>query len=292
MSNIKLEQYKIFREAAFTLSFSQAARNLYITQSAVSQTITLLEKELDTSLFIRHRKGVTLTKEGEMLYHKISQALSLITNAENELANYKTLTGGELIIGAGDSLCEHYLIPYLVSFRERYPQVHIKVVNGTTGETIKLLKSGTIDLAFVNMPLMDDRLHVKSCFTVHDIFVSGTKDTHTYSYEEIATKNLILLETLSNSRHFIDNYFSKHGILLKPAMELGAHTLLLKFAQYKLGISCVIKEFSKEELENKKVFELDVNPPLPARSIGYASLKNMALSAAALKFIELIEEGL
>ena len=62
MSNIKLEQYKIFKEAAFTLSFSQAARNLYITQSAVSQTITLLEKELDTSLFIRHRKGVTLFK--------------------------------------------------------------------------------------------------------------------------------------------------------------------------------------------------------------------------------------
>ena len=290
MSNIKLEQYKIFKEAAFTLSFSQAARNLYITQSAVSQTITLLEKELDTSLFIRHRKGVTLTKEGEMLYHKISQALSLITNAENELSSYKQLTSGELTIGAGDSLCEHYLIPYLVSFRERYPQVHIKVINGTTSETIKLLKSGTIDLAFVNMPLNDPSIQVKSCYQVHDIFVSGTKDLHTYSYQEIAKENLILLETLSNSRNFVDNYFSKHGILLKPAMELGAYSLLLKFAQNKLGISCVIKEFSTEALKNEQVYALDVQPPLPARSIGYASLKTAALSAAALKFIALIEE--
>ena len=64
--NIKLEQYKIFNEAASTLSFSLAARNLYISQSAVSQTIKILEKELNTQLFIRQSKGVILTK-----YHKL-----------------------------------------------------------------------------------------------------------------------------------------------------------------------------------------------------------------------------
>ena len=85
--NIKLEQYKIFNEAASTLSFSLAARNLYISQSAISQTIKILEKELNTQLFIRQSKGVLLTKEGEILHQKISQALTLITDAENEINN-------------------------------------------------------------------------------------------------------------------------------------------------------------------------------------------------------------
>ena len=69
---IKLEQYKIFNEAASTLSFSQAAKNLYISQSAVSQTIHALEKELHTQLFIRKSKGVTLTKEGMLLHNNIT----------------------------------------------------------------------------------------------------------------------------------------------------------------------------------------------------------------------------
>ncbi|MFR2767419.1 MAG: LysR family transcriptional regulator [Thomasclavelia sp.] len=101
--NIKLEQYKIFNEAATTLSFSTAARNLFISQSAVSQTISSIEKELQTQLFVRNSKGVSLTKEGKLLHQQIDQALFLITEAENQLSNYHDLKDGQLVIGAGDS---------------------------------------------------------------------------------------------------------------------------------------------------------------------------------------------
>ena len=151
--NIKLEQYKIFNEAASTLSFSLAARNLFISQSAVSQAIHTLEKELNTQLFIRQSKGVVLTKEGEMLYTKISQALSLITSAENQIGHLHDLTKGELTIGAGDTLSENYIMPYLVKFNQLYPQVTIKMVNRTSLEIIDLLKNGQIEIGFVNMPL-------------------------------------------------------------------------------------------------------------------------------------------
>ena len=92
--NIKLEQYKIFNECAATLSFSLASRNLFISQSAVSQSITSLEKELNTQLFIRQSKGVTLTKEGEMLYKQINEALSIINSAQNQITNLQDLTEG------------------------------------------------------------------------------------------------------------------------------------------------------------------------------------------------------
>ena len=173
--NIKLEQYKIFNEAASTLSFSIAARNLYISQSAVSQTIHLLEKELNTQLFIRQSKGVILTKEGEILHQKISQALSLITSAENEIVNQHALNKGELTIGAGDTISENYLMPYLVQFHQSYPGVTIKMVNRTSLEIIELLKTGQIEIGFINMPLNDEAIMIKECLQVHDIFVSKDK---------------------------------------------------------------------------------------------------------------------
>ena len=285
---IKLEQYKIFNEAASTLSFSQAANNLYISQSAVSQTINALEKELNTQLFIRKSKGVTLTKEGMLLHKKITEALSLITSVENELSQHHDLTSGELVIGAGDSICENYLVDLLKQFHQLYPTVKINVINGTSLETIDYLKEGKIDIAFINLPYQEESLEVKECFPIHDIFVSKDKDDHIYSYQEIAQKDLILLEKASNSRHYIDKYFAREGILLKPEMELGAHQLLLEFAHASLGIACVIKEFSQNELRQNKVYEMKLKKPLPSRSIGYAYLKRKSLSVASLKFLELI----
>lgn len=286
--NIKLEQYKIFNEAAATLSFSIAARNLFITQSAVSQAILSLEKELQTQLFVRLSKGVTLTNEGKLLYKNIEQALSLITGVENQLAKYQTLAEGELTIGAGDTLSKNYVLPYLVKFHQLYPGVNIKVINRTSLETIELLKTGQIDIGFVNMPVQEETIVIKECFTIHDIFVSSKKDTHSYSYQDIAKLPLIMLEKSSNSRRYVERCFADKGILLNPSIELGAHDLLLDFAINNLGIACVIKEFSMNALNAKKVYPIKMNTPLPSRNIGYAYLKRRSLNPASLKFIEII----
>ena len=287
--NIKLEQYKIFNEAASTLSFSIAARNLYISQSAVSQTIHLLEKELNTQLFIRQSKGVILTKEGEILHQKISQALSLITSAENEIVNQHALNKGELTIGAGDTISENYLMPYLVQFHQSYPGVTIKMVNRTSLEIIELLKTGQIEIGFINMPLNDEAIMIKECLQVHDIFVSKDKEEHLYTPQQLTQEPLILLEKTSNSRNFVDHYFANLGILLTPSIELGSHELLIEAAKNNLGKACVIKEFSQNELDQGIIHEVLVSSPIPKRSIGYAYLKRKTLTPASLKFIELIQ---
>ena len=285
--NIKLEQYKIFNEAASTLSFSLAARNLFISQSAVSQAIHTLEKELNTQLFIRQSKGVVLTKEGEMLYTKISQALSLITSAENQIGHLHDLTKGELTIGAGDTLSENYIMPYLVKFNQLYPQVTIKMVNRTSLEIIDLLKNGQIEIGFVNMPLHDEAITIQECLQVHDIFVSKNPEEKVYSLQELSHESLILLERSSNSRQYVDCHFASQGLLLTSSIELGSHDLLLEAAKNNLGKACVIKEFSLEELNNQDIYEIKINPPIPKRSIGYAHLTRKTLTPAALKFIEL-----
>lgn len=286
--NIKLEQYKIFNEAAATLSFSIAARNLFISQSAVSQTIKILEKELHTQLFIRQSKGVILTREGEMLYQKISEALSLITSAENDVMNQTTLNTGELLIGAGDTISENYIMPYLVKFNQRYPHVTIKMINRTSLEIIELLKTGQIEIGFINMPIHDDAITIKECLQVHDIFVSQNKDNKIYTPQELAQESLVLLENSSNSRHYVDNYFASHGVLLNPTIELGSHELLLEAAKNNLGKACVIKEFSRHELDHHEIYEVKLHEEIPKRSIGYAYLSRKALTTASLKFIEFL----
>lgn len=288
--NIKLGQYKIFNEVAATLSFSNAAKNLFISQSAVSQAINSLEKELQTTLFIRQSKSIALTREGMILYQYINNALELITSGENQILNFRELKYGELVIGAGDTLSEHFLTKYLVEFHSLYPNVAIKVINKTSIEMIELIKSGQIDIGFINMPMDDETLTIKECFKIHDIFVSSKKDNNIYSNKAIADMPLILLETNSNSRNIVDQHFAKSGIMLQPKIELGAHELLLKLSEIGMGVACVIREFSQEYLKSNRLYEIKLENPLPERSIAYAYLKRRTLSAPAMKFIEIMEK--
>ena len=267
--SIKLEQYKIFHEAATTLSFSLASRNLFITQSAVSQAIKAMEKEMHTKLFNRNAKGVTLTKEGEILHTYITHALELIQTAEHKISNMQELKDGNLIIGAGDTISANYLMPYLETFHRTYPKVKITVINRTSLEMLPLIETNAIDLGFLNLPIEREEIEVVPCLEVHDM-------------------PLILLEKNSNSRHFIEEAFAKDHIRLHPQLEIGAHHLLLEFAKIDLGVSCVIKEFSQEYLQRNDIQELILQDPLPARSIGYAYLKKSTLSAPAVKFIEIL----
>ena len=103
-------------------------------------------------------------------------------------------------------------------------------------------------------------------------------------------ESLILLEKTSNSRHFVDHYFSNVGLLLTPTIELGSHELLLEAAKNNLGKACVIKEFSQDELKQGLIHEVKLSQPIPKRSIGYAYLTRKTLTPASLKFIELIQK--
>ena len=109
----KLDYYRVFYETARHESFSMAARNLYISQSAVSQCIGQLEQDLNTQLFVRTRRGAMLTKEGNLLFQKVENAIQSIIQGETLLAQLHHLESGSLIIAAGDTITKHYLLPYL-----------------------------------------------------------------------------------------------------------------------------------------------------------------------------------
>jgi len=288
----KLDYYRIFYETARFASFSTAARHLYISQSAISQCIHQLEEDLDTQLFVRSRRGVSLTQEGKLLFQKVENAMQAIEQGETLLARLHHLDSGSLVIAAADTIASHYLLPYLERFHAKYPGIRIEMANSYSSQMLELVKEGKAELAFVNLPATDEELCIEPCLEIHDIFVCGSsyQTKASYTWEEIAEASLILLETKSSSRRFLDENFSKKHIELNPQIEIAAHELLIRLASIHLGISCVVQEFSKEELASGAIRRVEINPPLPPRHIGYAYLHHNPLSLAAQAFLALIRE--
>lgn len=294
--DIKLEQYKIFCIAAEAGSFSDAAKRLFITQSAVSQQIRALEHELGVTLFVRGKKGAKLTAHGELLFGYAKRSLNELESAENLFSKMKSLEEGSLRIGAGDTLTRHFLLEKLEQFHSQYPSVKIEIVNRVTGETLSMLSSGKIDIAFVNLPVDEVLYHnieIIKVGNLHDIFIAGNKYAYladkTLSMQDISSLPLVMLEPKSNTRKTTDDFFKSHGINLNPEFELGSHDLLFDFARKNLGIACVTEEFA-DEFAQKDIFKLKTDFKIPQRSIGICTLKNVAPTLAITKLIQMIEE--
>lgn len=286
----KLDYYRIFYETARCRSFSIAAQRLYISQSAISQCIHQLESDLNAQLFVRTRKGVSLTNEGQLLFLKVESAITSIEQGEKQLDRLRHLEAGELRIAAGDTITTHFLLKYLEAYHATYPNIRIEMANSYSSQMLTLVKEGKADLAFVNMPMEDEELLFEPCLEINDVFVCGPdfEKKASYSWEEIAELPLILIEKNASSRHFLEKNFNERNISLNPQIEVAVHDLLIRFASIHLGVSCVVEQFSKAELEQGIITKIPLDPPLPKRSIGCAYLKNAPLSYAAKAFLDMI----
>ncbi|RWR08975.1 LysR family transcriptional regulator [Siminovitchia fortis] len=291
----KLDLYYLFYTVGKNKSFSKAAKELYMSQPAISQSIAQLEKELDTRLFNRLSKGVTLTDEGNLLFEYVSSALQFIQAGEEKLLEFKNLIIGEFKIGVSDTISRYFLLPYLETFHNRYPNLKFKIVNGTTWEIIAALKAGEVNIAICNLPIDDKSLEVNPLLEIQDTFVYGEKYRKALSkpikLEELVKFPLILLDN-SNSRKYVEEFFLTKGIKIQPEFELGSHELLLEFAKINLGVACVTKEFSEQLLRKGLLHEVTLMEPIPKRSIGICYIKNVPLNRAAERFVDIIEENI
>lgn len=290
--NFRIEQYRIFNTVAELGSFSKAGEVLYMTQSAVSQAIKQLEVSIDTVLFKRTAKGVELTQAGKILHKYTASAMELLEAGLVHIEALKSLDEGELKIGASDTVSEYFLLPHLEVFHKLYPNIKISIINRVSYEALDLLKNGQIDIAFVNLPIEDSSIEIKECMKVHDTFVAGNGYENLkhkiFTRDDISKLPLILLESKSNSRQYVNKSFLESGNTLNASIELGAHELLLQLAKINLGVSCVIKEFSKDYLDNNLVFELKQKNPITPRAIGYCYSKNLHLTPSMEKFISFL----
>lgn len=293
-TGISLDSYRIFCTVVRTGNMSAAAKELYISQPAVSMAIKQLEDRLGSPLLVRTSKGVRLTPEGDVLYTYLDMALNMVKTAEHKYYEMANLEKGEVRIGASDIVISGYLMPYIKDYSDKYPDIRIKVVNKTTYEALELMKRGVIDMCFVNLPIENSEdMEITQCLKIHDCLIGGTK------YKELAEKgmqitelsdyHLLLLEDMSNTRRQLNKFAEENGIKFKPIIELASYDLLIEFAKINLGLTFIIREFDHGAVDGKTLFEIPVEPKIPSRHIGLVKLKNSALSYAAKKFLEMLE---
>ena len=294
--DINYELYKVFFHVASSLSFSEASKQLFISQSAVSQSIKQLERDLQTRLFARNSRGVTLTAEGQMLYEYVRSAMGLLETGEEKLSQTRELQMGQLTIGASDTVTSQFLLPYLDTFHKRHPAIHIQIVSGRSHKVLGLLRSGKVDIAFASTPADDAGLRIYPCFDTHAIFVAGAEYPcdfrHVYTLDEIAAFPLILLERKASSRLYLERFFLQNGLKLNPEIELGARSLLVDLAAIGFGVAGVTEEFVRKELDSGRLKKLKTSFEIPARSVDMCLLSDVPQSAAAERFTDFVKDSL
>ncbi len=168
-----LNNYRIFYTVASLGNISKAADKLFISQPAISKSISNLEKGLGVTLFSRTSKGVSLTEEGEILFQHIGNAFDSINQAEDEIKKIHDLGIGQLKIGVSTSLCKHILLDYLKDFIDENPHIKVTIRCHSTKNTLNLLSEGKIDLGLICETDIPKGFTYKELTTIHDIFVTS-----------------------------------------------------------------------------------------------------------------------
>lgn len=290
--DINYELYKVFYYVASSLSFSEASKKLFISQSAVSQSIKTLEKKLDQPLFIRSTKKVQLTPAGQVLFKHIEPAMNLIARGENQLLDSTTLGLGQLHIGASDTICRYFLVPYLKEFHKTYPNVPIKVTNATSIQCVDLLEQGKVDMIITNFPngYLNHSYIRKTVADFSDVFIANPNYFHLkqkqISYQELNQYPILMLDRHSTTSEFLRNVFLQHQLELVPEIELSSNDLLLDLAKIGLGIAFVPDYCVPAN--TKDLFILDMKEKLPNRQMIAAVNTGLPISAATEAFLSIL----
>lgn len=294
--DINLELYKVFYQVATQLSFSKASKSLYISQSAVSQAIKTLEEKLDTTLFIRSTKKVYLTPKGKLLLEHVEPAINLMISGHLSLLESPSLSKGKLHIGASDTICKYYLIPYLKKFHQSYPNIHIQVTNRTSTACVKLLKQGSVDFIVTNLPnkAIDNDLQIIPTITFNDVFIGGNAflqlEGDKLSFHDLAQLPILMLEKNTATTDYVNKLFGDRGVSLTPSVELGSIDLLVDLTKIGLGISFV-PEYCLSE-HDCELFKIQLTEALPSRQLAIVTNRKTPLSLASQKFIDMVAHSI
>jgi len=287
-----LNLYHTFYTVAKCGNISAAANQLFISQPAISKSIARLEQSLDVKLFLRSSRGVSLTAEGDLLYHRVEEALRAISLGEEAVKNAVELGIGRLSIGVSTTLCRYVLLPYLKSFAKEYPNIQVSIRCQSSYETIKALEDGSIDIGLIGETGRIGNLLFHPIAEIEDIFISTAEYMNALQAREgydrknpLSLANLILPDQDNLSRRYVDRYLDPGLIDENRLIEVSTMDLVIEFAKNSLGIGCVIGDFVKKELEKAELVRIETDISFPKRKIGFAYRKESSVNKSALAFL-------
>lgn len=266
LSSIDLNQFTIFYETANCSSISKTALKLNKTQSAVSKNIKSLEEQLDVQLFKRASNGVQLTREGKALYHYVEKSLSVLNSGTKILEEIKEQQISSITIGILSHLSSANFIKIIEKFNKKYPSVKIFLIDKDSDDMMKLLEKKEIDI-MIDTSLVetdDANIKIEKIKELSGGFVGNNK------FEELARKRKVLANELSyypvilpgettSTRKLIDSNFRRRNTLLTPIVTTNTTLLAQSLIERGVGIGWIVYECVQAEIDEKKLFKINVD---------------------------------
>lgn len=295
---ISFQAYQAFYVVAQSGSITAAAKLLDLTQPTVSHAIQMLEHALGCPLFVRTRKGVILTPEGQQLYEDIAPACRRIRKAEGDFRSRQSLSQGQIYLGASEITLRHFLLPYLKAFRQTYPAIRLRLSNSTTPAALEALEQGDLDCAVlvIDPAQAPPNLLLTPLSQFRDMVIAGPGFARlrdrSVSLGELAAYPLIAMAEGSVSRSFLSGFFLAHGLTLTPEIETATADLIPPLVETGLGVGFVPPSFAAESIRAGRIFPVRLQETIPCRQICVVQPKKRPVSTAARAFIQILQTEL
>ena len=290
-----LELYKAFYYVAKNKSITQASNELMVSQPAVSKSIKVLERDLNVVLFNRNKDGVSLTNAGEMLYNKINKAMELIISSEEDIESLNNLEQGTINIGAGNTIMQRYLMPYIKEFHLKYPKINVIVHTVVTDELIKRAQVGLVDIVFTHLPNeIPNNFNTIKLKKLHDILVVNKDSIYLnkiINKKDLKNLPLVLLPYKASNRKNFNKFCTQNKIIINPLMEIGNDLIIEDCAVNGLGVGLVVKEYVQNKLDTKELFELKTNFSIEEKDLVCLVEQNRMNNIIIKKFLELLKQA-
>lgn len=293
--DINFEYYKIFYYVAKYENITKAATALGSNQPNVTRIMKLLESQLGCRLFIREARGISLTEKGKQLYSHVEIAYRHLLDAQEEIGRQSIPSCGTIELGATETALHLFLLDALHDFRLEFPDIKIKIHNHTTPEIIRHLTNGTLDFAVITTPCeLPGTVLCSKIMDYKEILVGGTQyrelSKALLDLKGIKNYSLIGLGRGSATYELYKDFFIKQGVDFEPDMEVATSDLMLPLIENNFGIGFVPESLALPLIENDRLVRIQINCPIPRRSIELVLDKGRGKSLAADTLYKYLKE--
>lgn len=292
---MQIESLKMFCDLAETESFTKAAQINEVTQSAVSQQISSLERQFKSLLIERSKKKFRLTREGQVLYDYSKQIIQTYDALQNTLQEIKDIISGTIRVTTIYSIGLHDLPPYVKRFLKMYPTVNVHVEYRRANQVYDDVLSNVVDLGLVAYPTKDPKLEIVPLRKDPLVLICHPQHPFakikTIKMKAIAGQKFIGFEPDIPTRKALDKILKEHGVDVPTVMEFDNVETVKRAVEINAGISIVPLATITQEIAKQTLVAVTFEDGEFFRPLGALYKKNKVLSPAMKQFIAMLKEG-
>ena len=292
---MQIESLKVFCDLAETESFTKAAQINSVTQSAVSQQISSLERTFKSLLIERSKKKFRLTREGQVLYDYSKQIIQTYESLDSKLQELKDIISGTIRVATIYSIGLHDLPPYIKRFMKSYPTVNIHVEYRRANQVYEDVFSNVVDLGLIAYPVKDSKLEIVPLRKEPLVLIAHPQHPFvkqkTIKLKALAGQKIIGFEPDIPTRKALDKILREHGVEVKHVMEFDNVETVKRAVEIDAGISIVPLGTVTQEIAKQTLCSVEIEDGQIFRPLAAIYKKHKVLSPAMKQFLSILKEA-